>query len=197
MKNKIGNICLILLGIAAMAYLAITAVMDLTNTADVHTPVISSATEFLEIEHSINGLIPIGKDYYYLGYDEENDSIYVIRGPKNWGAKNFTDDAMSINPGGLKVSALAKRISDFQTRDNIRLNLSEVPDEVFPVGKDACLDLNYKLNAILKLVDFALFIFVIVGFLKIRKMEDKSSPLAKVVFVAFMVALALMLVVLR
>ncbi len=48
---------LMVLGIAV--YLIATAILDMTNKEDLHTVNIDMATEVLEVEHSISGLIPM------------------------------------------------------------------------------------------------------------------------------------------
>ena len=75
MKKKIGNVFLILLGIVMLLYLLITAVLDLTNKEDLHTVHVDGAFAILELEHSINGLIPIGTDHYYIGIEEDTMDV--------------------------------------------------------------------------------------------------------------------------
>lgn len=71
MKKKLGNVFLLLLFVGLLAYLLVSAVLDLTNKKDIHTVQIETACKVLELEHSINGLIPIGTDHYYIGIEED------------------------------------------------------------------------------------------------------------------------------
>lgn len=76
MKEKLSNAFLIIIFAAAIGYLMVTAVLDLTNKKDLKTVSVDRASEILEVEHSINGLIPIGKDHYYIGVSpNSNDAL--------------------------------------------------------------------------------------------------------------------------
>ena len=92
MKEKFLRIFLALLFGGAIIYLGITGVMELTNKKDLHTADLTASVTLMELEHSINGLIPIGTDYYYLGLNENTAEAYIIHAPKSWLGKNFADD---------------------------------------------------------------------------------------------------------
>lgn len=55
--------------------LLVSAVLDLTNKKDIHTVRIEAVCKVLELEHSINGLIPIGTDHYYIGIEEDTMDV--------------------------------------------------------------------------------------------------------------------------
>ena len=82
MKKKIGNIVLILFIVVMMLYLLISAVMELTAKDEKYDIRVYMAAEALELEHSINGLIPIGTDYYYVAIEEKTDDAYIVKAPK-------------------------------------------------------------------------------------------------------------------
>lgn len=200
MKQKLGNIFLILLGIGLVLYLSISGVSDLANKKDMKTLNIKYAAPFLDIQHSINGLIPIGTDHYYVAYDEVTDGFYIIKGAKSWMKKNFNSDYEALNPDGLTITSLAKRVSDFDVRREIEYRASELEGANYPIGVEMCIMLDYKVKAILKIVDVLLLIFV-VGSVKVfgigRKSEEgvqsESTVFAKLWIVALLVSVALML----
>lgn len=89
MKKKLQTVVLTIFVIVVIAFLAITGIKDLTNKDDLYTVRIDAGAEILAVEHSINGLIPIGTDHYYWAINEETMESYVILASKNWG-KNIS-----------------------------------------------------------------------------------------------------------
>ena len=99
MKEKGKTIFLVFLVVLFVGYLLVTAVLDLTNKKDIYTVNIDYAGEVLAIEHSIGGLIPIGKDHYYLGVDEDTMEAVFVKGSKNWLSKNFDSEGNALTAG--------------------------------------------------------------------------------------------------
>ncbi|MGN0402216.1 MAG: hypothetical protein ACI4HQ_08160 [Acetatifactor sp.] len=143
---------LILLFAGLLIYLLLSAVLDLTNKKDIHTVTIDGAFEVLELEHSINGLIPIGTDYYYIGIEEETFDAYIIKASKKWLEKNFDSDYMAINPEGMQITALAKKVSDYETARELQTRAAQIEELQYPLGTEYCLDLGYRQTAIVKLL---------------------------------------------
>ena len=191
MKNKIGNIVLILLGIGLVAYLFISSVMDLTNKNDMCTVTLDEAYGLVSIEHSINGLIPVGTDYYYLGVDDNNYNAYLIKAPKKWLESNFDINGQAA--GGMQITGLVKKISDFQTSREIENRLMQLDGVALPYGAN-CINLDYKGRAILKLVAAVLAIVVVItGLIIYKDRDDVNRTYAKIWVVGLMVTLVLLL----
>lgn len=198
MKKKIGNVFLILLGIVMLLYLLITAVLDLTNKEDLHMVHVDGAFAILELEHSINGLIPIGTDYYYVGVEEETLDAYLIKAPKNWLEKNFNSENMSLQAGGMQITALLKKVSDFDTARELSSRASQIEELQYPFGTEYCLDLGYKQMAIKKLILFVLSIIIIITGVSIFKKTNEVKPaVVKCWLVALIIWLVLLLGVFR
>ena len=102
----------IILVLFFIGYLAVTGIADLINTKDVQTVTIDECVSFLDIEHSINGLIPVGTDHYYLGVNDETMEACVIKASKRWHNKNFDADGHALMEDGLTVTALCKKAGD-------------------------------------------------------------------------------------
>lgn len=151
MKSKIQNAALILLLVVFAGYLLWSGISDLTNKQDVYTVNLDECYEIFEVEHSINGLIPTGTDYYYLGFDGQG-SCCIINASKGWYAENF-DEATGETQGteSVTVTALAKDISDYEIEDELREMLSELEGLTYIVGNDRNLVVGYKFYAIARL----------------------------------------------
>ncbi len=163
MKEKAGKIILPVFFAVVVLYLAITGILDLINTKDVHTVTINAGMPLLSVEHSINGLIPTGMDYYYLGVNEETSEAYIIHASKGWLKDNFTDDYMTKTGAAMTVTGLAKRVMDFNTETELGNRVSQLQTASFPLGIMS-LELNYKSAAILRLVlALAAIILLIAG----------------------------------
>ena len=148
MKEKARNGILILLGVGVLVYLFATAMIALTDRQNVHTVTIHEACGVLELEHSINGLIPIGTDYYYLGVDDETGHGYLIKGSKKWLEKNFDENYQSLQPGGVQIKGLVKTITEYKLERELTDRLSQLDGLQYPYGVLGCMDLNYVRTAV-------------------------------------------------
>ena len=130
MKKKLQTVVLTIFVIVVIAFLAITGIKDLTNKDDLYTVRIDAGAEILAVEHSINGLIPIGTDHYYWAINEETMESYVILASKNWGNDTFDEDGYTINSKGTEITGLAKKITDH----DILSEITDVLDQVLIVA---------------------------------------------------------------
>mgnify|MGYP004511981299 CR=1 FL=1 len=197
MKEKLKNILLILIGIGVLAYLSVTAVIDLTDSENIHTVTLTEAYSVLDIEHSINGIIPIGTDHYYLGYNSNTSEAYLIKVSKSWYDKNFDADGTALSSDGITVKGIAKAVSDFDTKQELDSRLSQL-DLVYPYGMLNCLDLDYVLRSVLKLIDCVLLIAVVISGIYVLSTGKNSKPvLFKVWLIGMIISLILLLTVIR
>lgn len=193
MKEKLSNAFLIIIFAAAIGYLMVTAVLDLTNKKDLKTVSVDRASEILEVEHSINGLIPIGKDHYYIGVSPNSNDAYIIKAPKSWYKKNFNSDMMSVNSDGVSVKALVREMPDFKVRNEINSRVSQIDGFKYPITTENYLDFSYKNIAILKIVIVALVVLLCISgvyIFKIRK--DAGYKVIIAYFCVFVITAVLM-----
>ncbi len=197
MKKILKSTFLVLLLAAFLAYTIVFSIIDLTNKKDRHTLNMVYAFEILEVEHSINGLIPFGKDHYYLGMDNK-ENTYLIKAPKNWDTDNFCADRNENNT--VKITALAKKISDFEVSREIesQLNSAELSSLTMPLSFSMCLNISYVKDSVLKLVSGILLIaLALAAIIARRKNIQVSGIVVKIYAALFMVCLILMLISLR
>lgn len=201
MKKKLQTVVLTIFVIVVIAFLAITGIKDLTNKDDLYTVRIDAGAEILAVEHSINGLIPIGTDHYYWGVNEETREGYVILAPKNWGNDTFDEDGYTIASMGVEITGLAKKITDHDILSEITDVLDQVDESIeltYPAGRTSSLDLNYKKNAYMRLVSAALMLLLsIVGVVYRNKVDEINPKLTKIYLVVLIVAMILMIVAIR
>ncbi|MDE5769700.1 MAG: hypothetical protein K2H82_09985 [Oscillospiraceae bacterium] len=182
MKKILRTILVAIVILLLSGYLAVTAVQDLTNKKDLHTVHLVFGTEFLELEHSINGLIPIGTDYYYLGIDEDYNA-YTIRAGKNWEEENFSNfDPDAEEYTTIEITGLVKEISDYDVSKEIQSTAAELEEMEFPLGATQCLELTYIKDAWMKLLAGILLLIVsIVGYAA-HKLEIQVPKIASVIY---------------
>lgn len=201
MKKKLQMVVLTIFVIVVIAFLAITGINDLTNKDDLYTVRIDAGAEILAVEHSINGLIPIGTDHYYWAINEETMESYVILASKNWGNDTFDEDGYTINSKGTEITGLAKKITDHDILSEITDVLDQVDEGIeltYPAGRTSSLDLNYKKNAYMRLVSAALILILsIVGVVYRNKVDEINPKLTKIYLVVLIVAMILMIVAIR
>lgn len=201
MKKKLQTVVLTIFVIVVIAFLAITGIKDLTNKDDLYTVRIDAGAEILAVEHSINGLIPIGTDHYYWAINEETMESYVILASKNWGNDTFDEDGYTINSKGTEITGLAKKITSHDILSEITDVLDQVDEGIeltYPAGRTSSLDLNYKKNAYMRLVSAALILILsIVGVIYRNKVDEINPKLTKIYLVVLIVAMILMIVAIR
>ena len=201
MKKKLQTVVLTIFVIVVIAFLAITGIKDLTNKDDLYTVRIDAGAEILAVEHSINGLIPIGTDHYYWAINEETMESYVILASKNWGNDTFDEDGYTINSKGTEITGLAKKITSHDILSEITDVLDQVDESIeltYPAGRTSSLDLNYKKNAYMRLVSAALMLLLsIVGVVYRNKVDEINPKLTKIYLVVLIVAMILMIVAIR
>lgn len=201
MKKKLQTVVLTIFVIVVIAFLAITGIKDLTNKDDLYTVRIDAGAEILAVEHSINGLIPIGTDHYYWAINEETMESYVILASKNWGNDTFDEDGYTINSKGTEITGLAKKITDHDILSEITDVLDQVDEGIeltYPAGRTSSLDLNYKKNAYMRLVSAALILILsIIGVVYRNKVDEINPKLTKIYLVVLIVAMILMIVAIR
>lgn len=169
MKKAFSNIITILACILIILFPIIKGITSLADKKNHHTDKIYAASAILEIEHSINGLIPTGKDYYYIGVSDDGKTGYIISGPKNWGKENFDTNGIANEDGGVEIKGHVKRISDYKVRNEIVNSLQQLDNIDFILGADVCLDVSYKSNAVKGILAGVLvLISSVVGFLCLK-----------------------------
>ncbi len=194
MKKKLGNAVAILFFVGMLIYLLITAVLDLTNKKDLHTINPAGAFEVLEIEHSINGLIPVGTDHYYIGIEEESYDAYIIKASKKWFEKHFDSNHMAKEAGGIQITALAEKVSDYKISRELHSRAVSIEGLNYPLGTAYCLNMGYKTEAVLKLIVVVLCVALTITGIYFVKNRGVVSPLfGKCWLVALIITLVLLL----
>lgn len=172
------------------AELLVLPIIDITNKDDRKTLNIVYATEILEVEHSINYIIPFGKDYYYVGIDEDYNA-YLIHAPKKWAENNFTDSSDNV----LEITALKKKISDYDISKELYSIVSEQEEFTFPLGYSECLELTYIKDAVMKIISgFLITILAVVGIVNYKKRLELPRIAVKIYAVAVIFTMILMLI---
>ena len=155
MKEKLRNGLLILVAVLIVGYLCVAGVLELTSQNNRVTVDMLIAEPAMDVEHSAVGIIPIGKEHYFLGYVLNGESLdtYVVRAGNNWAEKTFTDDGAET----VTVTALKKRL-DYEVEQEFASVLSEEKGLSLPFGVSYYLDVNYQFSAVMKFVAGVLFL---------------------------------------
>ncbi|MCR5330684.1 MAG: hypothetical protein K6E62_05800 [Lachnospiraceae bacterium] len=195
MKEILKKIFLVILCLMFVGYLLVTAIIDLTNKNDIYTLRVDGAAEILELEHSINGLIPVGTDHFYLGIENATGKACIIKASKRWYKKNFDENGYSLNPDGLTVTALAKKAGKYDVERELKERAAQFDSLDFIIDPGYALDLSYKLTAILKLVLLALSAGIVLFGIRIAKAKDTVSKPVVWVFTGVLIVYLIVLLV--
>lgn len=197
MKKKLSNVFGILVLVGLFMYFLISAIMALTNKKDLHTINLAGAIEILEVEHAINGLIPIGTDHYYIGIEEESYDAYIIKASKRWFKNNFDSDYLAKDAGGIQITALAGKVNSFKISRELQSRIVQIEGLNYPLGTEYCLNMGYKVNAIMKLFIVAFVIVTIIA-IAFNKPERKvNSVFSTCWIVGLIVSVIFMVICLR
>ena len=161
MKQTLSKILGIALLCGFFIYLLVTGIGDLTNKSDLKTVRLIGAAPILEVEHSINGLIPTGKDYYYIGLEDQQDNVYIIKGSKKWFTQNFSSDYEPAKGDVAVITGLVKRVSDYDIRKELASRASALEGARLPLSAEYAIVVNYKTDAIIKLL--LIVIMIVIG----------------------------------
>ena len=197
MKKKLSSVFGILVLVGLFMYFLVTAIMDLTNKKDLHTINLAGAFEILEVEHAINGLIPIGTDHYYIGIEEGTYDAYIIKASKRWFKNNFDSDYLAKDADGIQITALAGGVRSFDVSRELQSRTAQIEELNYPLGTEYCLNMGYKVNAFMKLFIVAFVIVTIISIVFIKP-ESKINPVfSKGWIVALIVSVIFMVICIR
>ena len=179
MKNKfLKTILYIILAASFIGVFFVMSIMDLTNTKDVHETSIDAAAQLLIVENSINGIIPTGKDYYYIGINEETGGIYTIHAGKKWLTDHFDSNGLA-NGNSVSIKGLAKRAGDYDVEKELAQRASQVAYNAAESGYELALEpgrvleLNYVQDGVVKLTAGVLILAVGIIIFVFRKRTEE------------------------
>ena len=178
-KTKSGKFMLIFVCIFIFMHISLSAIKDLTNTRDLYTVTLDSAFQIIHLEHTIQGLIPTGTSYYYVGIVEDTQDAYLIKSSKRWFKRNFTSDYTALNPTGVHITGLVKEVSPDKLSDELVTRLSQLKGVNYPLSQVYYLDLEYKSVAVFKLIFLVLLVILIIIGVYILKHINSVKPVYK------------------
>lgn len=178
MENKfLKTVLWIVVAASFVGVFFVMSIMDLLNTGGVHEVKLDAAGQLLVIENSVGGIIPTGRDYYYVGVDGREGKLYAIHAGKKWLDENFDVNGIA-NGGGITVIGLSKHAGDFNVEDELAGRISQVAEESgysLGLAPRNVLELNYVWDAIARLIAGVLIILA-GGIMLIFKKKSEEIP---------------------
>lgn len=191
MNEKVRKLLIVVLSVVAVGCIAAVSISDLINTKDKRTITINEAYSLMAMEHSINGLIPFGTDYYYLGFN--GNDAYIIKSSKHWLDENFDENSMSISPEGIAITGLNKKL-DYKVSREINNTLEGIEGINYPLGIWSVLKIDYIFYAVARLIILLLMIILAITIIMFGKTKMNENPaLQKVWLICFVAVLYLLL----
>lgn len=198
MKSKMSKGFMIAVVLVICVYILVTGIYDLVNRNDLYTINADGCVEILEVEHAVNGLIPIGKDHYYIAFDGESGDVCIVKASKRWYSKNFDEAGYALAPDGITITALAKDISDYQIERELISRASQIEGVNFIVSPNYSLDIAYKSDAICKIAFIVSAVFTVIFVRKGTKNPESMSEAEKKILIALaLVSVVLLIKVVR
>lgn len=151
MKKKLQNVCVVIFIAVVILFLSGSGINELVNTTKKKNIKMDYASSCIKVEHTVNALIPIGTEYYYFGYEEESNQLYIIRAGKKWLSENFNDEG-EPNITGYTVKTYTKKLDYKVAKEVSDILLESIPDANVKVNVNEYQDVMYQSVAIKKLV---------------------------------------------
>ena len=194
-KNSVlAKIMLVILAASFIGVFFVMSIMDLTNKKDIRDVSLGYAAQILVVEHSINGIIPTGKSYYYIGITEDGEKAYLVQAGKKWLEENFDSEGRSLQTSGLEIKGLEKKANDYKTENELASRAAQIEGISLDTSPGRVIMLNYKRDAIIKLVAGVLGLLVLAGGFLISRQKDVIPLWARRVYlVVFVLCLVFML----
>ena len=188
MNKRIKTIFCILIFVLGMIVI-FKDIGDLFNKKAVKEVNVGAAYEILTVTHTLYGLIPIGKDHYYLALSDRDGQLYgyVVRGSEKWYRKNFRDNFLTVSEDGVQIKGIAKELKTKYTR-SIHTKVQEFKDTFegtdvsiqMSLQPDQFLDAGYIWRATLKLITlFMIIVDVAAGVVVVRLFNRRESLVFK------------------
>ncbi|MCR5835527.1 MAG: hypothetical protein K6G88_03385 [Lachnospiraceae bacterium] len=192
-QNKF-NIIAFFLFFAIPAVLGFSAYSDLSPKNETVTVYIDECYEAFSINHTVGGLIPIGKDTYYLAYDNEHDGAFFIKASKKWYSDNFSESGYPSHTNRVSLTSIAKNVSSAYASIEMDSVAKELEGVNFLIDHNKTLIEGYKSLAIYKIAD-AIFGLLLAAFCLLSSKNDalKGSPLYLGFFILMFIYLAMSL----
>lgn len=122
------------------------------------------AARVYTIEHTLNGLIPTGKEYYYFAASEDSEIPLLIKQKPSWYNKNFDGDELAYST--VTVVGEVKRF-DSDSGSELRKVKSRLAELGAEISTDKYISGNYKTPYILRLASALLMLAAAAGFVVI------------------------------
>ncbi|MDD6825920.1 MAG: hypothetical protein PUE12_07400 [Oscillospiraceae bacterium] len=164
--SKLASVLGILFAVGVFIYFIIGGFSKLFGKSDYMEISIDMAGYGIVVEHSINGLIPTGKDYYYIGLDSESGNIYTIQAGKSWLEDNFNTEDNTSKNGRITLKTKNTRL-DYKVSDELS---SGVTDPELKNAFNSCYDTLYKSKGVHMLVAALLELLLFLYFLLVIKL---------------------------
>ena len=186
-SSKLSLVIGVLAITALFFYLLVGGFMKIFNKSDYEEINIDKAGYGIVIEHSINGLIPTGKDYYYIGLNSEEGDIYVIQAGKKWFEDNFYSSDNSSNEGSMTLKTKVNRL-DYEVARELA---SVFSDSDVNISCDYCYDTLYKSKGILMIISAVLILATIIYFIMIKFQKIQSGKLSGLIGLLLLMAVGI------
>lgn len=134
-----------------------------------------SSQEIMAYEHTMNYLIPLGTEHFFLIFNEDGSKCMVLRADEKW-AEEF-DARTGYSQTGVMVSGLVKSL-DYEVRYDLQERVAELKREGISLEVSFyCVDGLTKTYAMLNVLAGVLAIVLEIGFtIVIKKQQTKTIP---------------------
>ena len=171
MNNRIlKNIIVIVITTMFAMYFIVFSIANLLNKKDVYNLKISKADNLGVMEHKINDMITIGKDYYYKAIDTNGD-LYIVKADKDWLKENFGISGNAKNDY-VEIKGLAIKISEFDSEIQLYVQLTGNKEDK---DKIKCINTKYETESIIKIAIGSVFTTIFVAALYQDNKKEKNK----------------------
>lgn len=175
-KNKGALLIGIIFLSVFVIYLLVSGLSEYTDKSGSVTAEIDIAGYGVELEHSIYGLIPTGKEYYYIAINSINGNIYVVRAGKHWIEQNFDASTHKSLNGMMTITAEIDGV-DHNVAKELESRITPFTESGFTciTGSSQCYNIVYRHGGLNKLICAGLIIATAIVFMISKKLGGKND----------------------
>ncbi|MDE5866017.1 MAG: hypothetical protein K2H31_05400, partial [Lachnospiraceae bacterium] len=91
--------------------------------------------------------------------------------------ESFDSQYLARDAGGIRITALAGDVQDYKISEELQSRAEKIEELNYPLGTEYCLNIGYKVIAIMKLIVVALCIILPTTFIIFVKPNGDANPL--------------------
>lgn len=190
-KSILGKVIVVLVALGFIVYGSLSMInaknspvdfndittSDMTDKAYVSGKAVFSSDCYLTVSHSINYIIPTGKEYYYIVFNEDMTECMSYRGSKKF-FENFDKDGFSKDGVEIKGKIRRTTTDNYRAISEINSNINQYGIQSYNISTSYYIDGKTDMLNIIAVILGALILLVFVLYCIAVRVGRENVPMA-------------------